>query len=470
MKPTLRHLSPLRIIAPLALGVLLSACAVGPDYVRPTSELATHYPLPDGGQIKSDRAWWAQFKDPVLDGLVSQALNQNKDLRLAIARVLEAQASSTEVRALLFPQVDLDVSGRNTRASSKGFDFGGNLPAHRETRAAALATAYEIDIWGRSRRATEAARARLAATEFGRDAIALSVAAMVSQNYFVLRSLDESVRLMTQSRAAQQRTRDLIKLRADAGLASALDLSGADSALAGLDAQMSGLREQRALREHVLGLLTGQPALVLTPQDISPLAVPEAPPPGLPADLVERRPDVRQAEQVLIAANAGVGLAKAAYFPRLTLTGRAGLESQDLASLLDGGASTSVIGLGLSLPILDFGKTAAQVDGARARKDQSWIQYQNALLVAFKEVRDGFGSLAQRVDAETAQVTRLRNAEKSLSLARMKYESGYSSALEVLDAERTCNEAAMAVADARRARLSATVDVFKALGGGWTAP
>lgn len=470
MKPTLRHTSALRLLAPLALGVMLSACAVGPDYVRPASELPTLYPLADGGQIKSDRQWWSQFKDPVLDGLVSQALNQNKDLKLAIARVLEAQASSSEVRALLFPQVDLDVAGRNTRASSKGFDFGGNLPAHRETRSAALSTAYEIDIWGRSRRATEAARARLAASEFGRDAVALSVAAMVSQNYFALRSLDESVRLMSQSRAAQQRTRDLVKLRADAGLASALDLSRADSALAALDAQLAGLREQRALREHVLGLLTGQPALVLSPKDISSLGVPAVPPPGLPADLVERRPDVRQAEQVLIAANAGVGLAKAAYFPRLTLTGRAGLESQDLATLLDGGTSTSVIGVGLSLPILDFGKTASQVEGARARKDQSWIQYQNALLVAFKEVRDGFGSLAQRLDAEAAQVTRLSSAEKALALARLRHEAGYSSALEVLDAERSFNEAAMAVADARRARLSAAVDVFKALGGGWTAP
>jgi len=470
MKPTLRQISPLRIIAPLALGIMLSACAVGPDYVRPASELPTCYPLADGGQIKTERQWWTQFKDPTLDGLVGKALDQNKDLRLAMARVLEAQASVGEVRAVLFPQFDLEANGRNTRASSKGFDVGGNLPSHRETRAVALTTAYEIDIWGRSRRASEAARARLAASEYGRDAITLSVAAMVSQHYFALRSLDESLRLMAESRMAQQRTRDLVKLRVDAGLSSELDLSRAASALAAIDAQLAGLREQRALREHVLGLLTGQPGLSLAAQDISTLGLPSAPPPGLPADLIERRPDVRQAEQVLIAANAGIGLAKAAYFPRLVLTGRAGLESQDLSTLLDSGASTSVIGLGLSFPVLDFGKTAAQVDGARARKDQSWIQYQNALQVAFKEVRDGFASLGERAAAETAQAERLRSAERARSLATLRLQGGYTSLLEVLDAQRNYNEAAMASAEARRGRLAATVDVFKALGGGWTAP
>lgn len=446
----------------------LAGCAVGPDYVRPVTQLPAVYPLAEGGAVSVEREWWRAFGDARLDTLVELALKNNGDLRVAMARVMEAQAFAREVSGALLPEIDLEATGKNTKTSSKASQLNANN-LRPEVRTAALVTSYELDIWGRSRRASESARAKLLASRYGFDAMSLSVASIVVNQYLALRALDAQIVLTEDSRAAQKTTRDLIEKRLAAGLSSALDLARADAALAGLDAQRASLREQRATRESQLGLLVGDPGLTLPVLDQRVLPRPPLPPAGLPADLIESRPDVRAAEEALVAANAGVGLAKAAYFPRLTLTGRLGFESQDLGDLLKAGTSTGSLGLSALFPLLDFGKTSAQVDQARARHQQQWAQYETTLRVAFKEVRDALVALRERASAEQANEIRFQRATEAQALANKRFEAGYSSYLDVLDAQRVANDAGLALSEARRASGSAAVDFFKALGGGWRA-
>ncbi len=230
---------------------------------------------------------------------------------------------------------------------------------------------------------------------------------------------------------------------------------------------MAELRRQRALSEHQLALLSGQPELRLAAGDVRQLPLPPQPPAGLPAELIEARPDVRQAEQQLIAANANIGVAKAGYFPRFTLTGSTGSESQTLADLFSAGAGAWSLGISALMPILDFGRTSARVDQARALNQQSLISWQNALQVAYKDVRDALVNLREDSEAERAQASRVANARHTLGLAHLRLQAGHASLLDVLDSQRTFNDAQLAYITTRQAQLNASVELFKALGGGW---
>ena len=231
----------------------------------------------------------------------------------------------------------------------------------------------------------------------------------------------------------------------------------------------SDLRRARALAAHQLALLTGQPDLEIATGELAALPLPPQPPAGLPADLIESRPDVRQAEQQVIAANANIGVAKAAYYPKFALTGALGSESKTLSDLFSSGAGTWSTGLSLLMPILDFGRTTARVDQAKAINEQSLIAWQKTLETAYKEVRDALVSLRELAAAEAAQQQRADSAGKALDLARLRYDAGYSGYLDVLDAQRTANDAQLALITTRQARLGAAVELFRALGGGWQA-
>ncbi|MCH2221259.1 MAG: TolC family protein, partial [Dechloromonas sp.] len=234
-------------------------------------------------------------------------------------------------------------------------------------------------------------------------------------------------------------------------------------------AQLAEQRRQRSLAEHQLALLTGNPGLKIAAGDLKQLPLLPEPPAGLPSDLIEGRPDVRQAEQELIAANANIGVAKAGYFPKFTLTGSLGSESKTLSDLFSAGSNTWSLGLAALMPVLDFGRTSARVDQAKAINQQSLVAWQNSLQTAYKEVRDALVSLREYGEEEKSQGIRVDRAEKAMAVSRLRYEAGHVGYLEVLDAQRTLNEAQLSAINARQARLSTSVDLFKALGGGWKA-
>ena len=458
-------------ITPLALALLLTGCSVGPDYLRPSNWLPTAFssaaPAPETVNPAVDSRWWTLFSDTTLNDLIDQALRSNADLRSAIARVEQADAAAREAGAAFFPAIDGQTGGSNSKLSTKTATWSVNSPDILRTRSAALTTSYEIDVWGRIRRSNEAARANLLASRYGRDAIRLSVAGLVASTYLNLRALDARLVLTQESLRSREDSARLVKAQVDAGQVSPLDQYQADAALAALQAQLAELRRDRALAEHQLALLTGNPQLAITAGDIRQLPLPPLPPNGLPADLVDSRPDIRQAEQQLIAANANIGVAKAGYYPKFSLTGSLGSESKTLSDLFGAGASTWSLGLGMLMPIMDYGRTTARVDQAKAINEQSLIAWQNALQTAYKEVRDALVRLREDGEAETAQQVRVDNAQQALAIANTRYEAGYSGYLEVLEAQRTSNDALQAMIVTRQARLSAAVDLFKAIGGGW---
>lgn len=464
----------LKALAPIALAAALSGCAVGPDYLRPDAWLPAAFRDAPSAEAKADvenpavdARWWTLFGDAKLTELVDTALTNNADLRLAIARVSQAEAAAREAGASLFPALDAQGSISNNKLSEKTATWSVNSPDILRARSASLVLSYELDVWGRVRRLNESARASFVASRYGRDSIRLSVAGLVASSYLNLRSLDAQLAVVADSLKSRTESAELVRTRVGAGLVSPLDQYQADGAVAALKAQQAELRRARSLAEHQLALLTAQPDLQIEAGDLRQLPLPPVPPAGLPADLIEARPDVRQAEQQLIAANANIGVAKAGYYPKFSLTGSVGSESKTLSDLFTGGASTWGTGLGLLMPIIDFGRTSARVDQARALNEQSLVAWQNSLQVAYKEVRDALVNLREYGEIETARDAQVSNADQALKLARTRYDAGYSGYLEVLDAQRTANDVLLAQIATRQARLGAAVDLFKALGGGW---
>lgn len=461
----------IQLAAVLSAALALGGCAIGPDYLRPSAWLPAAYreapPLPPVQNAALDTRWWSLFGDATLNDLVDQALKSNADLRTAIARVEQANAAAREAGAAFFPEIDAQAAGSNSKLSTKTATFNSAAPTILRSRSAALTTSYELDVWGRIRRSNEAARAGLLASEYLRDAIRLTVAGLVSSNYLTLRAADAQLAVAAESLKSREESLQLVKTRVDAGLVSPLDLHQAETALATLQAQQADLRRLRALTEHQLALLTANPELTIAAGDLRQLPLPPLPPAGLPADLIEARPDVREAEQRLVAANANIGVAKAGYYPRFSLTGSVGTESKTLSDLFGAGANTWSLGLGLLMPILDFGRTSARVDQAKALNEQSLIAWQNSLQVAYKEVRDALVNLREHGEAETAQNIRVDSAQKALDIAKRRYEAGYSGYLDLLDAQRSSNDALLAMIGTRQARLAASVDLFRAIGGGW---
>lgn len=452
------------------LGLLLVGCAaVGPDYQRPDAPLPATYPEAVGEKaaetaIPVEKRWWTLFHDATLDGLVDRALSNNLDLQAAVSRVEEAEALVREAGAAFYPAIDLEASEARSR-TSKNANSG---PTVQTKQRAALTTAFELDVWGRLRRANEAARAQALASRYARDTVQLSIAGLVASSYLALRAYDAQLAVTRDTITSREGSLKIVRNRLDAGFASPLDLHQAEGSLAAAKAQAASLRQQRALTEHQLALLTGTPGLIIPVGDLRQLPLPPTPPAGLPSELLEARPDVRQAEEELVSTNAQIGVAKAAFFPTISLTGSLGGESSELADLFSSSARVWSLGLGLITPVFDAGRTAAQVDQATARREQAVAGYRKTVQTAFKEVNDALVSLRENAEGEQAQAAQVEAAKKTLRLAQVRYEAGYSGYLEVLDAQRTTNDALLSYIATRQSRLTAAVDLFKALGGGWT--
>jgi multidrug efflux system outer membrane protein len=463
-----------RRIAALASAFLLagSGCMVGPDYERPATDLPNAYADSDtaaaSAPLRAD--WWTLYNDATLNELVSSALERNADIRLAVARIEETDANLREANASFLPEVDLGAGGNRSRASSvTAVPVPASIPVLRNDLRLGLSTSFELDFWGRLRRGAEAVRAQALGSRYAKDVVALTLAGLTTQAYFSLRSLEAQIAVTRETLAAREESLGFVRARARGGVASDLDVSQAQGAHADTSAQLKDLQRQRSLTEHQLGALTGRSDLALPAGDLRKLPTPPLPPAGLPSSLLERRPDIRQAEQALISANAQIGIAKAAMLPTISLTGSYGRQSQALSTLMTDGATIWSAGFGLTLPIFDAGRYRARTDAAVAREHQALAGYQKAVETAFREVADALSSVQQAAAAEEDYQSRAEAARRTLRLARLRYDAGYSGYLEVLDAQRTANDAESALLRNRQLLLSATVDLMKALGGGWSA-
>ena len=460
------------MFAAISSVLTLQGCAVGPDYARPAVSLPAQYTEhmteATTQAMPVTHAWWKIFKDPVLDDLIDKALRNNADVQLAAARIEEADATMREAGAAYFPEIDLGGSGSRSRISTTtATPLPSSASIIRNNFKLGLSTAFELDFWGKLRRTGEAARAQALASHYGKDTVELTLIGLVTDNYLTLRALDAQLAVSESSLTSRNESLTVAQNRLQAGIASQLDVQQATGAQATLLAQIANLQQQRALAQHQLAFLTATPELQLPKGDIRQLPVPPVPPAGLPSSILDARPDVRQAEAQLIAANAKIGVVKAALFPSISLTGNLGGESQELSDLFLAGSRIWSAGLSLNLPIFDAGKLSARVDQASAQQKQSLASYQKAIQNAFKEVNDALVTVRQTTAGEQAYAARMQAAQKSMMLADVRYKAGYSPYLETLDAQRTVNDATLSFIQNRQTRLSASVQLFKALGGGW---
>lgn len=460
---------PRRTLLALSLAAALTGCALGPDYARPDAQVslpetyAAATPVAQSPGVASN--WWTLFGDSQLDALVAQALASSPDALIAAARIEEADALLRQVDAALLPQIDANASSARSRSI-----LPNTTPAKgmvRTVNKLGLSTSFELDVWGKLRRASEAARAQALGTRYASDTVSLGLAATVTQAYLNLRAIDAQLLVNTDSVSSQSRSTQLTRTRFEGGIVSQLDVQQAEGALAAYTAGQVQLEKNRALAENLLGLLVGQPGLKVAAGDVRSLPVPPTPPAGLPSSLLEARPDVRQAETALIAANARIGVAKAALYPSITLTGTFGHESKDLSQLFSAPSTIWSLGAGITQPIFEGGRLRAQVEQVTAQQKQSLESYRKSVQSAFREVNDALVSVRQNTEAEDAYTRAMNAAKRALQLAQARYDAGYSPYLEVLTAQRTANDATVAWVQNRQARLTSSVDLFKALGGGW---
>ena len=468
---------PIRLtLSVVIMTVVLAGCAIGPDYRRPNIDLpASYLPTPeedaaDTGQGAVMPQWWTLYGDTALNNLVNLTLKNNADLHQAIAQIDVAEAVLAETGAHLLPEIDLDASNTKSRSSSLAAQpLPPGTPLITRNSRITFSTAFELDLWGKLRRASQSARAQVLSSRYARDVTALTLAGTTTRTYFTLRALDTQIDVTRKTLESRDESLAVVKHRAEGGLASDLDIYQAQGVRADAALQLSELQRQRALVEHQLGSLTGTPGLKVEAGDVMSLPLPPLPAAGLPANLLERRPDVQQAEQDLIAANANIGVAKADLLPSFSLTGSYGGLSAASKNLYEDAARIWSVGPSVHLPIFDAGKYRARTRQAEARQRLSAAIYQKTVETAFREVADALTNLQLTKLAVSDTQTKVDAARKALKLSRLRYQSGYAAYLDVLDAQRTANLAELALVQNRQALLSYSIDLMKALGGGWSA-
>ena len=463
----------------LAIAMISSGCAVGPEYHRQDLDLPSRYaPAAAEAGVASLSAagnWWSVFKDPVLDRLMDDALANNLDLVVAAARVTEAQSQLGMVISDQLPAAYASGSRERNRNSSASGRSAPGQPLETTNNRVALNVSYEIDFWGKYRRSTEAARADLLSIEANRDALRLSMTTQAVQGYFNLLGLDAQIRVAQEAIQRGQEALSMQKKRFDAGVISEYDYQQRSAELdAGL-AQLPPLESGRSKQERALSVLLGRTprAVMENNVDRSAPSLPSSPlvaPSGLPSTLLLNRPDLREAEQKLIATNARIGVARAAYFPSISLTGLLGSESSALGNLFTGPARIWNFAGNLTQPLWGAGRLGRQVDAAEARFDQAVAQYKNAIANAFREVQDAIA--AQHATREVFEIERRRvdKLTKTWNLAKLRYENGVASQLDVIDAERGLLQAEQSRIEAERQFRFAIADLYKALGGATDAP
>jgi multidrug efflux system outer membrane protein len=416
----------------------------------------------------ANAAWWGQFNDPVLDNLIHSALRENLDLQIASARVDEFAGRYGFVRADFFPQVGASAAAGRQQATR---ETGNTLPAGYNTTlnsySAALNAGWELDVWGRIRRATEAARADLVASEEGRRAVILSLVGSVAGSYVNLRDLDRQLEIAKETARTRGESLGIFKLRFESGFTSEVEYTQVKSLYEEAMATIPAVEKAITQQENALCVLLGRnPGSIPRGKTIEQLALPSIPA-GLPSDLLARRPDILLAEQNLVAANARIGVAKAAYYPVISLTGFFGFASTDLSNLFTGPAQAWSYSAPITMPIFTAGKIAGDVQAAEALQRQALAGYRKAIQGAFREVDDALVDQARTREQLAAQASQVQALQKYVELAQLRFDNGYASYLEVLDAERTLFNVQLSYTQNQGVLFQAMINLYKAMGGGW---
>jgi multidrug efflux system outer membrane protein len=466
-----------RLAVLIAASALVAGCTMAPAYKQPPMPTASSYPAEGQPELGTASAkaigWRGFFADPRLKRLVEAALSNNRDLRIAVARIEEARGQYRVQRADLLPTVQGQGSAARARSQSPVSAASGGPGAQTLTsyQAGLGITSFELDFWGRVRSLSNAGRAAYLATVEAERAFRISLIADVASSYLALREAEERIALAEATVDSRSRGLDIAKLRLDAGVTSALDYRQAETLLTQAQTELANLRRTRAAARNQLEVLVGGPigeplpeALPLVDQGIGPQLGA-----GLPSDLLLNRPDILQAEQQLRAANANIGAARAAFFPKITLTGSGGYESVELKNgVSQDGLSWSLGPASLTLPIFDFGRNQGNLDVAKARQNIAVSTYEKTVQTAFREVADALAArryLAEQIEAQERALVAQRN---SAELAQLRYRNGVANYLEVLDAERNLFDAEQSLVATRRSQLDNLVTLYVALGGGLT--
>lgn len=447
-----------------------AGCTLGRDYSRPAVELPEAHRFdqgPAGPGSLADLEWFALFGDDALSGLVSAALTHNFDVRIAAERVLQARALYGIARADRLPAAGVSAEATARRSSDRGVAAGADTTL--SYTQAGFNVGWELDVWGRVRRLNEAARAQYLATEEARRGVVTTLVADVSEIYLVLRALDLELEIARRTRDIATEGLRLTEARRTSGLASGLDVRQAEQLLFTARGQIASIEREIALTEHALSLLVGRaPGAVPRGRALEQFQAPPEVPAGLPSTLLERRPDIRQAEQELVAANARIGSARAEYFPRISLTGFFGVQSRALADLLSGPAVLASASAGMAAPLFDGGRRQAGVALAEAVHREALVNYDRVVFGALREVADGLAGYARTREQRAEQQRLVAALAESTRLAAERYRGGLDSYLPVLDAQRNLFQGELDLARLHQQELGWVVRLYRALGGGWS--
>ena len=470
-----RHMKPprsfhLTTLTALLASLALSGCSFIPTYERPAAPVAAAFgpgltSAGDGaGLAAADLEWQAFFTDARLKRLIALSLQNNRDLRVAVLAIEQTRAQLQVRRADELPTLNAGITGTRGPASSG---------AITSTYSAGLSvTAYELDFFGRVRALSQAAQAQLLGSEEARKTVQISLIASVANTYLSLLANDELLRVAREALATRQESLRLTQLKFDNDAASKLDLSQAQSLLEGAKVALAQSTRQRAQDENALVLLLGQPLPADLPDGLplgSQTLLPDVPA-GVPSELLTRRPDIRQAEQVLLANNANIGAARAAFFPRITLTGSAGVVSNDLDTLFSNGTTAWTFVPQLLLPIFDYGRNQANLESAKLARDIAVAQYEKAIQTGFREVADALAGRATLGEQLRAQNAQLAAEQSRMQLIDLRFKHGASNAFDVLDAQRSLFATQQAAVQVQVQQAQNLVTLYKVLGGGWKPP
>jgi len=454
----------------LAIAVLLSGCAVGPNYKRPTVSVPTDYRDSMPAQTAAapslgNENWWQVYQDPVLADLIHTALQQNYDVRIAAARVLEAQAQLGITRANQFPSasVGADIFSQQNAKTSNQFP-----PYQVNAGQLNLSVIWNLDFWGKYRRQTEAARAQMFASEWGQRAVISSLVANVATAYFQLRALDSEIEISKRTLGSRQQSLQLTKVLETQGSASDLDVSQSEQLVYTASESIPDLERQIRQQENLLSILLGDnPGSISRGQALTEQPVPEAVPAGLPSELLERRPDVRQAEEIIVAANAQIGVAKASFFPSISLTGAGGLESNALNRFINAPSQTWFGALSVAQPVFQAGALRSGLRLSRAQYQEAVLAYQQTVQNSLEQVSNALIAYQKDRDFRGQQELLTQAAQRSDQLSLVLYQHGGASYLQVLTNETNYFSAELNLVQAQLNERLALVQLYQALGGGW---
>ena len=463
----------LRSITTASAALLAAACALGPNYQRPKESIPAVYRFgtATAADAFADQGWWQVYQDPTLQSLIREALDNNLDVRIAAARIDQARALLGSTRLQQLPQVSASAEALRTRTSR--YELIPGAPAIGNVFSADGSLSYEVDFWGKYRRATEAARAGLLASQYSREDVMAGLVSSVATAYFTLLALDEQLAITQRTVGTRQKFVDLTQAQHERGTVSGLDVASAQAQLAVAQANIPDLQRQIGIAEDQLSVLLGRyPEEILRTRtselkNMTEATVAPVPPAGLPSSLLERRPDLREAEQNLIASNANVGVAKANLFPSIALTAAGGNESSALSQLFSGPARTWSFGASLLQPLLSSQSNLYQLDLANAQKRQALLQYEQSIQTAFREVSDALIARRKYAELQVAQQAQVDAQRKADSIALGRYRVGYASYFDVINADRDLFTAELSLSAAHLNTELSLVQLYRAVGGGW---